>query len=231
MSIEARQARVNQRIAILAEKIPEFGYQPIDDSVLTQASKWRPIRRVVYEGGTRGIILRSNLDILKDDDGSYVLALTPDNEVIFLLQVRAGLAIPFQIELPAGSVTEGGNARVNAIHELQDEVGAHGEIEPVLLGVGPVLSGRTPMETYFYLARNVRFDALKQKLDPGELIIPFTIPSDESLLFVTTLMHNRFQPGFPKIGVDPKIISALVLAAQHFSNQGEVELAQKLVIL
>lgn len=187
------------------------------------------MKQIVYDTTPDGEIQRGDRAILKDGDGSYIFALTPTNDAILLFQLRPGLERPFQVELPAGSVQDG-RPMVNALQELRDEVGALGELSVAQLGIGPVLAGRSPQETYFYFTDGVAFDTSQQKLDRGELIIPFTVPIDEVLLLTSTIMQNRHNLDFPQIGVDPKIITATVLAAQHLNTQGDFERARKLML-
>ncbi|MBI2595491.1 hypothetical protein HYW46_02005 [Candidatus Daviesbacteria bacterium] len=224
-----REQHILAVVSSLETRIPEFGYSVITDDVLQTASKWRPVRQVVYDATLGGRVQRSDRSILKDGDGSYVFALTPQGNVILLLQLRPGLERLYQVELPADSV-ENGKPMINALQELKDELGASGKLSVVQLGIGPVLAGRSPQETYFYFADGIEFDVSQQKLDRGELIIPFTIPIDEVLLFTSTIMQNRLNPEFPRIGVDPKITTAIVLAAQHLNTQGDFERARKLMM-
>lgn len=231
MQNKERLERVYKQVKGLSQRIPDFGYQVVTDEVLTQPSRWRPVRRITYSSNLDGKELKSDRDILRDEDGTYTLAITPDEEAIFLFQVRPGLARPYQVELPAGVVKRGTDPAENVKKELAEETGVANEITPISLGVGPLLSGRTPQETHFHLVRGVDIDVARQRLDDGELIIPFTVPLDEALLLTTTIMHNRFNADFPNIGVDPTIVTSITLAAQYFAEQGEMELARRLLIL
>lgn len=56
--------------------------------------------------------------------GTYSVVLTPTEEVVFLFQVRAGLARPCQVEFPAGSLKDDIDPIGNVAHELADEIGS-----------------------------------------------------------------------------------------------------------
>lgn len=212
-----RASNVMGVVLNLLDRIDQFQYQETGRNDLEGKGNHRRVQLISYQVSSRAGVEERTREILADGDGSYVLALTPSDEAILLLQLRPGLKNPYQIELPAGSISAGEDPKVNAIHELAEEAGANA-VEWSFLGAGPVLSGRSPMQTHFYLAEGIEFDPRKQKLDEDEFIFPFTVPLNDILLFCRFLMQNSNNPELKGLGIDPKILAAVALAQLHFAE-------------
>ena len=223
---EAQLQRVDTLINDLLKRFPEFNYQETKKETLQAAGKFRKINAITYTAGQNE---EEHLrELLVDRGGSYVLALTPEQEVILELQVRPGLDQPYQVELVAGGLDENEEPVVNALKELSQEVGVNNSLGNVAsLGVGPVMAGRTPQNTHFFLIEGVEIDPNKQQLEKGELIIPFTCLLGDVNRFVNRIMtrDDLREAGF---GVDPKILSALSLAAEYFANNGDSATAKSI---
>lgn len=85
----------------------------------------------------------------EDSKGAAVIALTPDNKVLTVLQFRAGPEA-WMYELPGGSVELGEDVEVAVLRELKEETGyTVGSIE--YLGENPG-DGYKNTRCYYYLA-------------------------------------------------------------------------------
>lgn len=227
-SREERSVLVQKRIEWLIEQTSQFQYRETNRESL-ESGRFRKLEKITYEGMRDGKIQESDRELLVDRDGSYVLAITPDEQVVFLLQVRAGASEPFQVEFPAGGLRENEWPATNALNELMEEAGGETEEKFIELGRGPVLIGRSPQQTHFFLANEVNVDPGQQKLEKGELIIPFMVPIDEALLLASTLLKGSEKTEEAGLGIDPKIISALTLAAGYYADQGNTTMVQKIL--
>ncbi len=207
--------RIDSTIAELLKLSASFQYQEIDREE-QEDPKFRTVQTVHYQAEGKETV--HNRELLQDRGGSYVLALTPKEEVILLLQVRPGLEQSFQVELPAGGLSKNEIPEINALTELMKETGADQTLSSFeFLGSGPVLAGRSPQETHFFLAQGVNFDPQNQDLESGELIIPFTVPIEDVEPLVREIM-TRPELKEKGLGVDPKILAALSLAKPHLET-------------
>lgn len=229
--VTSQQERIQRRVEWLIQQTKRFRYEEISRETLERGGRFRKLERIAYRGGLRQEQQEqeSDRELLQDRDGSYVLALTDTEEVVFLLQVRPGLAQPYQVELPAGGLDENEEPLVNAIKELIAEAGASSISTIEELGVGPVFAGRSPQRTHFFLMEGVVIDPQKQTLEKGELIIPFTVPLEDAMLFASTLMDPSSECFTSGVGVDPKIIAALNLAAGFYKSQGREEMVRQIL--
>lgn len=220
-----RSWRVFCYIAEAVQQIERFGYSQISVEQV-DSPKFRKVNLVVFKYKSDGQTQEGDRELLKDGDGSYALALTEDDRVVFLLQVRPGLENSFQIEFPAGGFDkEREEAKINVIDELRAEAGGVGR-EPILLFEGPVLAGRSPQVTHGYLIEKVELN-LEQRLEQGEMIIPFTVLLEDAMSFVHMILTNRGNENLKGLEVDPKIVTTLTMAAMHYYQNGNLEMAKR----
>lgn len=86
----------------------------------------------------------------------------------------------------------------------------------IRLGKGPVLAGRTPQITNFFLATEAKTENRQE--EEGELIIgTFAVPLQDALPFAAKI--TRFEE--QNLGIDPKVLAALVLAEEYLKDTPE----------
>ncbi len=135
--------------------------------------------------------------ILEAQDSANIVALTPEEEMLFVKQYRFGLEVE-TYELPGGMVDPGENHRIAAHRELREETGYSGSKWTYLgkIGSNPVF-----MDSYIHhwlVTGVVKTDELK--LDEGEAIELVKIPVQE--------VREKLLNGF---FLHPHTIGALVL--------------------
>lgn len=107
----------------------------------------------MFERGTWEYVERAHAGGL----AAIILAVTPDDNVLFVEQFRVPLQAP-TIEMPAGLVGDihaGESIEVSAIRELEEETGWTAEHAQVLM-IGPTSSGMSSEKIAFVLASGLR---------------------------------------------------------------------------
>lgn len=135
--------------------------------------------------------------ILESNDSVNVVALTPQQEILFVRQYRFGIGAE-TLELPGGIVDEGEEHGVAAQRELQEETGYSGIHWQVLgkVGSNPVFMNSW---IHHWQADNVQLTH-HLSLDDGELINLVKLPIAE--------VKEKFFQGFFQ---HPHTVNALLL--------------------
>lgn len=135
--------------------------------------------------------------VLESPDAANVVAVTKDQEMLFVKQYRFGIQQD-TLELPGGIVDEGEDHAVAAERELREETGYTGNRWQYL---GKIASNPVFMTnyTYHYLAEDVQLTH-NLYLDEGEALEVLTLPVAE--------VFQRFREGFFQ---HPHTVNALLL--------------------
>lgn len=224
--------RIVAKIEQVVSEIPSFGFEQEKPFILE-----KPGFRAIWEVGFSftehdGERHKSDRQLIGDKkeldkDGTYTVVFTEEEELVFLLQARAGRENHFaQIEFPAGVPGHEEDIRVAARREAEEEAGAELTDSIRVLGAGPVLIGRSPQATHFFSAEASLSNA--QRLEESELIKVFTIRSEDALLFLSTILSNQDNPILQGLEVDPKTITVLTLEGIRCATCGEQERARKI---
>lgn len=98
-----------------------------------------------------------------------ILAITSKNEIVFVKQYKHA-AGKILLELPAGFQQKGKTLKESALSELEEEIGIKTN-KNNLIFLGKVTNNPTKIKqtTYFYLAKNLRFNS-KTNFDTTEEI-------------------------------------------------------------
>lgn len=117
--------------------------------------------KLVYDGKFLRMFERGNWEYVERAHtgglAAIILAVTPDDDVLFVEQFRVPLQAP-TIEMPAGLVGDihaGESIEVSAIRELEEETGWTAEHAEVLM-IGPTSSGMSSEKIAFVLASGLR---------------------------------------------------------------------------
>lgn len=139
--------------------------------------------------------------VLEAEDAANVVAITPDQEIVFVKQYRFGIQED-TIELPGGIVEPGEAQEIAVQRELVEETGFIGKDWTYL---GKIPSNPVFMDSFIYhwLAKDVVLTE-EMKLDDGESIELVFIPIKE---IPTRLKAGYFQ--------HPHTVNALVLFLAH----------------
>ncbi|MBQ3969849.1 MAG: NUDIX hydrolase [Clostridia bacterium] len=127
-------------------------------------------------------------EVVEHAGGVAVLALTDENEVLFVRQFR----YPFKdivLELPAGKIENDSAPLENGKRELLEETGAIG-YNYISLGSQMVSPGFTNEIVHLYMCRIERFE--KQQLDDDEFLNFEKIPFDKA---VEMVVNNQIFDG------------------------------------
>ena len=114
--------------------------------------------------------------IVDSEDGVTVIALTPDDEMVLVEQVRHPLG-RVTLETPSGFIDEGEEAIEAGLRELREETGYLAE-DPELIGRLVINPSWQNTEVSVVLVRNARREAEKE-LDAGEDTRVHTVPVEE----------------------------------------------------
>lgn len=134
-------------------------------------------------------------DMVKTKDAVVVIAITENNEVVFVKQLREVIGEE-TIELPAGLIEEGENPEVAALRELREETGYIAN-SIVKLTEAFASCGYSDENIYYYLAKDLRID--KQQLDEDENISEvIKIPVEKCIEMVK---ENFFKTASPNIAI------------------------------
>lgn len=114
--------------------------------------------------------------ILEANDSVNVVAITPQQQILFVRQYRFGIE-DYTLELPGGIVDDGEEAKFAGIRELQEETGYTSRNWQSL---GKVGSNPVFMNSYIHhwLARDIQLTN-KVELDDGEDIELIYLPIEE----------------------------------------------------
>lgn len=121
--------------------------------------------------------------VLESSDSVNVLALTPDEQLLFVRQYRFGIE-EYTLEVPGGLVDPGESAATAATRELREETG-HTGADPIALGkigANPVFQDAW---IYHFLIRNAQ-PTHDLQLDDGEEVEVISLPLPE----VRRMLHN-----------------------------------------
>ncbi|MCW4454104.1 NUDIX hydrolase [Flavobacterium sp. MXW15] len=117
--------------------------------------------KVVYEGKYQRMVVRGTWEYSERTHAgglaAIIVAVTPDDEVLFVEQFRVPLQAP-TIEMPAGLVGDieaGESIEASAIRELEEETGWSAEHAEVLM-IGPTSSGASSEKVAFVRATGLR---------------------------------------------------------------------------
>ncbi len=143
--------------------------------------------------------------ILEGQDSANVVALTDEQELLFVRQYRFGIG-DFTLELPGGLVDRGEGPEQAARRELREETGAVAEQWRPL---GRIASNPVFMDNYIHhwLATGAKLEA-RQQLDEGEAIEIVFLPKKE---VKAMLLRGEFQ--------HPHTVNALLL---FFHQNGQI---------
>ena len=127
-------------------------------------------------------------EVVNHPGGVTVVALTDENEVLFVRQFR----YPYKevvLELPAGKLEKGSAPLENGKRELLEETGAIG-YNYISLGVQYSSPGFCNETIHMYMCRIEKFET--QQLDEGEVLKVEKIPLDRA---VEMILNNQIFDG------------------------------------
>ena len=127
-------------------------------------------------------------EVVNHPGGVTVVALTDENEVLFVRQFR----YPYKevvLELPAGKLEKGSAPLENGKRELLEETGAIG-YNYISLGVQYSSPGFCNETIHMYMCRIEKFET--QQLDEGEFLKVEKIPLDRA---VEMILNNQLFDG------------------------------------
>ncbi len=127
-------------------------------------------------------------EVVNHPGGVTVVALTDENEVLFVRQFR----YPYKevvLELPAGKLEKGSAPLENGKRELLEETGAIG-YNYISLGVQYSSPGFCNETIHMYMCRIEKFET--QQLDEGEFLKVEKIPLDRA---VEMILNNQIFDG------------------------------------
>lgn len=117
-------------------------------------------------------------DVVDPGDASVVLALTENDEIIFIKQYREAIE-QICLELPAGMIDPGENPEEAALRELREETGYVAQEIHSLISVYNSY-GYTTEKTNIFVAKNLKLET--QSLDEDENILEIVkIPVKECI--------------------------------------------------
>lgn len=202
----------------LADITSKYKYKERGQRTLDEPGRHRQIEEVYFRisGPDGQLIQEDSRELLKEGDGSYLIPVVESgnqNWVIMILQLRPGASKPWQIEFPAGGLSKGEKPLDNAIKELSQETGAQVDSGHIFnIGTGPVLIGRSPQETHFYLAFVNQLSQANPEKE--ELIFPFAVPLNQAEPLIEAVLNL---PPNTNLGADPKMLAGLTLAEERLS--------------
>ena len=175
----------------------------VEDSRIIHADNWIELRADRVKTGS-GVVLDPYY-IVKDKDWTCVVAITPDEKVVFVRQYRHGTR-QIYLELPGGHVDKADISPVDGgMRELLEETG-YASDEVQYLGAYACNPARLTNFMHVLVARNaVRISA--PKLEYGEELEVELIPLSDAI--VATLDGRLSQSMH---------IAALFLAREAFQN-------------
>ena len=119
------------------------------------------LKQTLYEGDWLRLVRIDHWESCERTHGQgmavIVIAVTPDDEVLFVEQFRVPLQAP-TIEMPAGLVGDidaGESIEVSAVRELEEETGWTADHAEVLM-IGPTSSGSSSEKIAFVRATGLR---------------------------------------------------------------------------
>ena len=153
--------------------------------------------RTVYEGKYQRMVVRDGWEYSERTHAgglaAIIIALTPDDEVLFVEQFR----VPLQamcIEMPAGLVGDidaGESIEVSAVRELEEETGWTAEHAQVLM-IGPTSAGASNEKIAFVRASGLRKVGAGGG-DDSEDIIVHTIPRKRAAAWLVEKIGQGYQ--------------------------------------
>lgn len=136
-------------------------------------------QRATHEGSSR----EGNFTVIDSPDWVNVIALTPDEEVIFVRQYRHGTG-QITLELPGGMVDPGEDFKHAGLRELKEETGYSGH-ETCLLGVVDPNPAFMNNQCGLILVQNARKTG-PQELDCNEVIEVVSYPLSQVRALIST---------------------------------------------
>lgn len=153
--------------------------------------------QTVFEGKYVRMVVRGTWEYVErthaDGLAAIIIAVTPDDKVVFVEQFRVPLQAP-TIEMPAGLVGDvhaGESIELSAIRELEEETGWTADRAEVLL-VGPTSSGLTSEKIAFVRATGLR-KVGEGGGDPDEDITVHEIPRAEAAAWLTKKLAEGYE--------------------------------------
>ena len=150
--------------------------------------------------------LRHRFDLVQHKNSITILPLDEDGSLYFVSQYRVGAAAQL-LELPAGVLEEGEDAREGAGREVREETGLAAK-ELVEIGQAYLAPGYSTELMFFFLARGLYADPLTP--DADEFLSLIKIPAQEAYRMARS---GQIQ--------DSKTLAALLLAEKHIFKAGE----------
>ena len=150
-------------------------------------------KQVEYQSQTSD--KRGDFDVIDFADWVNIIAVTPENKIVFVKQFRAGTE-SITLEIPGGAMEPNESPLECAVRELEEESGYQAEefqqigmVEP-----NPAFMGN---KCYTYLAKNCRPTG-KQNFDPLEEITVEEIDSNKvkQLLKAGEITHSLIVAAF-----------------------------------